>query len=86
MARSVVEMSPNSAAMESAELPYRVKRVVAIAGDLVADWIREAVSADAQARVPPGKVVVSGDNPCSQDSQQLGYIDAHSIIAVMRSP
>jgi signal peptidase I len=34
--------------------------------------------------VPPGNVVVSGDNPRSQDSRQLGYIDSQAIIAVVR--
>ena len=70
--------------LESEELAYRVKRVAAVAGDPVPDWARAALSADEQTRVPPGKVVVSGDNPRSQDSRQLGYIDARSIIAVVR--
>lgn len=70
--------------LESEELAYRVKRVAAVAGDPVPDWARAALSADEQARVPLGKVVVSGDNPRSQDSRQLGYIDARSIIAVVR--
>jgi len=55
--------------MDSAALAYRVKRVAAIAGEPVPDWAREALSADAETRVPPGKVVVSGDNPRSQDSR-----------------
>jgi signal peptidase I len=71
-------------ALKSADLAYRVKRVAAVAGDPVPEWAWQALSADAQTRVPPGKVVVSGDNPRSQDSRQLGYIDAQSIIAVVR--
>lgn len=70
--------------LESEDLACRVKRVAAVAGDPVPDWARAALSADEQTRVPPGKVVVSGDNPRSQDSRQLGYIDARSIIAVVR--
>ncbi|WP_223645353.1 S26 family signal peptidase [Corallococcus sp. EGB] len=65
-------------------LPYLVKRVAAVAGDPVPDWARAALGADSQTRVPPGKVVVSGDNAVSQDSRQLGYIDAETLIAVVR--
>ncbi|WNG35526.1 S26 family signal peptidase [Archangium minus] len=82
----VVFLLPRSQieAMDSAELPYRIKRVAAVPGDPVPDWALEALSADAQSRVPPGKVVVSGDNPRSQDSRQLGYIDSQALIAVVR--
>lgn len=73
-------------AMDSHALPYRVKRVAALAGDPVPEWAWPVLRADAQTRVPAGKVVVSGDNPQSQDSRQLGYIDAESIIAVVRPP
>ncbi|NVJ07628.1 S26 family signal peptidase [Myxococcus sp. AM001] len=68
------------------ELPYLIKWVAAVAGDPVPDWSRAALGADGQSRVPPGKVVVSGDNARSQDSRQLGYgyIDAESIIAIVR--
>ncbi|WP_171817761.1 S26 family signal peptidase [Pyxidicoccus fallax] len=82
----VVFLLPSSQleAMESADLPYRIKRVAAVPGDPVPDWAMESLSADARTRVPPGKVVVSGDNPRSQDSRQLGYIDSRAIIAVVR--
>ncbi|RKH46922.1 S26 family signal peptidase [Corallococcus sicarius] len=64
---------------------HRVKRVAAVAGDAVPDWAREALGADEHTRVPPGKVVVSADNAGrSQDSRQLGYIDASTIIGVVR--
>ncbi|NBC39619.1 S26 family signal peptidase [Corallococcus exiguus] len=65
-------------------LPYLVKRLAAVAGDPVPDWARAALGADSETRVPPGKVVVSGDNAVSQDSRQLGYIDAETLIAVVR--
>lgn len=72
---------------QSLGLPLRVKRVVAIAGDPVPQWARQALGADEQTRVPPGKVVVSGDNTDrTQDSRHLGYIDARLIIAVVPSP
>lgn len=66
------------------DLVHRVKRVAALEGDPVPEWARETLSSDAQARVPPGKVVVSGDNPRSQDSRQLGYLDADAIVAFVR--
>lgn len=72
-------------ASEDSEDPvHRVKRIAAVAGDPVPEWAREALGADEHTRVPPGKVVVSGDNARSQDSRQLGYVDARSIIAVVR--
>jgi signal peptidase I len=71
------------AAMDAEALPYLVKRVAAVAGDPVPDWVRVALGADSQTRVPPGKVVVAGDNAHSQDSRQLGYIDAEAIIAIV---
>ncbi|WP_238539855.1 S26 family signal peptidase [Corallococcus macrosporus] len=70
--------------LEAEALPYLVKRVAAVAGDPVPDWARAALGADDDSRVPPGKVVVSGDNARSQDSRQLGYIDAEAIIAIVR--
>lgn len=71
-------------ALVTEDLVHRVKRVAAIPGDPVPEWARQALSADASTRVPEGKVVVSGDNPRSQDSRQLGYIDADAIVAVVR--
>jgi signal peptidase I len=72
-------------AMASEDLVHRVKRIAAVAGDPVPEWAREALGADAHTRVPAGKVVVSGDNTTrSQDSRQLGYIDARNIIGVVR--
>ncbi|QSQ28066.1 S26 family signal peptidase [Pyxidicoccus parkwayensis] len=73
------------AALDAEALPYLVKRVAAVAGDPVPDWAWTALGADSQTRVPPGKVVVAGDNAAhSTDSRQLGYIDAAAIIAIVR--
>jgi signal peptidase I len=81
----VFVLSPEQVrALQTEDLVARVKRVAAVEGDVVPEWAHAALSADAGTRVPAGKVVVSGDNPRSQDSRQLGYIDANAIIAVVR--
>ena len=80
----VFALTADQIASEKTEaIPYRVKRVAAVAGDPVPDWLRPLAT---DARVPPGHVVVSGDNPRSQDSRHLGYIDARSIVAVVPAP
>ncbi|PTL75549.1 S26 family signal peptidase [Vitiosangium sp. GDMCC 1.1324] len=80
----VVFVLPPEKVLAEDKLVHRVKRVAAVAGDAVPEWARPALAADEHSRVPPGKVVVSGDNARSQDSRQLGYIDAGTIIAVVR--
>jgi signal peptidase I len=67
------------------DLVHRVKRVAAIAGDLVPAWVRQALGASAEARVPPDHIVVAGDNPRSQDSRQLGYVPVRAIVAVVEA-
>jgi signal peptidase I len=59
---------------------HRVKRIAAIAGDPVPSWAHPALGTGP---VPPGHVVVSGDNARSQDSRQLGFIDQAAIVAVL---
>ena len=56
------------------DVVYRVKRVAAIPGD-------PGLAGD---RVAPGKLVVIGDNPRSQDSRHYGYVEASAVLAVMR--
>jgi signal peptidase I len=70
---------------ELRHISHRVKRIAAVPGDLVPEWARQALAVTADARVPEGQVVVMGDNPVSQDSRELGYIDAHCIVAVVRA-
>lgn len=66
------------------QLPCRIKRVAAVAGDPVPDWLTPALPD--LARIPAGHVAVVGDNPRSQDSRQLGLVDCHDILgAVPRS-
>ncbi len=70
----------------SKDIPYRVKRVAAVAGDPVPDWLRDALGAGPDARIPPGHVAVAGDNALSQDSRHLGTIETRAIVAVVNAP
>ncbi len=70
-------------------LPLRVKRVAAVEGDALPQWALECDWAKGLILVPRGKVLVTGDNPVSQDSRQLGLVDVAAIVAkvnVTRSP
>ena len=64
------------------ELPHRVKRVAAVAGDPVPSWLAAALPG--LTRVPDGFVAVVGDNPRSQDSRQLGLIDCRDVVGAVR--
>ncbi|MFD9700808.1 S26 family signal peptidase [Lentzea sp. NPDC059081] len=64
------------------ELPHRVKRVAAVAGDPVPDWLAPALPG--VTRVPAGFVAVAGDNPRSQDSRQLGLVDCRDVVGTLR--
>ncbi|SHF93148.1 signal peptidase I [Streptoalloteichus hindustanus] len=60
------------------ELPHRIKRVAAVAGDPLPDWLAPALPG--LSHVPPGHVAVVGDNPRSQDSRQLGLVDCRDVL------
>ncbi len=59
---------------------YRVKRLVAVAGDPTPAWVAGAV---ANAPVPPGHLVVRGDNNVSDDSRRYGYVPRDQVHAVV---
>lgn len=59
---------------------YRVKRLVAVPGDPTPSWVAGAVP---NAPVPPGHVVVRGDNDVSQDSRSYGYVPRAQVHAVV---
>ena len=67
----------------SADIPYRVKRVAAVAGDRCPFWLRAALGAGPDATIPPGHIAVSGDNSWSQDSRHLGTIESSAILAIL---
>lgn len=61
--------------------PYRIKRVAAVGGDPVPEWL--AGTMPDVARVPAGRVVVVGDNRSSQDSRQLGLVSVGDILGTL---
>lgn len=62
------------------DLTYRVKRVAAVAGDPTPAWLHSP-----ERTVPTGTIVVSGDNPHSQDSRHLGFIATSTIVGRART-
>ncbi|NUW46445.1 S26 family signal peptidase [Nonomuraea rhodomycinica] len=58
---------------------WYVKRVVAAAGDPVPSW----VPGDRPDRVPPGMLVLRGENPYSEDSKQWGLCPADRMYGVV---
>ncbi|MFB9683462.1 S26 family signal peptidase [Amycolatopsis plumensis] len=71
-AGDVIVFRPRSA---SSDVAWRIKRIVAVAGDPVPAWLETGHRV-----VPAGRVVVVGDNTGhSEDSRQLGYIDLASV-------
>jgi signal peptidase I len=63
------------------QLPHRIKRVAAVAGDPLPDWLTPVLP-DVP-HVPAGYVAVAGDNPRSQDSRQLGLVHCRDILAAV---
>ena len=60
-----------------------IKRVAAVAGDLVPPDVLGAVGARPGTRVPDGRLVVIGDGVHSTDSRDFGYLAADRVIGVM---
>jgi signal peptidase I len=63
-----------------------IKRVAAMHGDVVPEAVRRAVGGTPL--VPPGMLVVLGDNPGSADSRTWGFLPAAQVegVAVRRLP
>lgn len=63
---------------------WMIKRVAALPGDpALSDHLPVEV-AEASARVPPGKLVVLGDNAAiSRDSRQLGYFASDQVLGIV---
>jgi len=61
-----------------------IKRVVAVPGDPVPDLGATGVAGSGERTVPPGKLVVLGDNPAfSLDSRRLGYLPGERLLGVV---
>jgi signal peptidase I len=59
-----------------------VKRVVAVAGDPMPSQVATTLPAKTPV-VPPGCLVVFGDNPASEDSRHWGPISAEYVVGVV---
>jgi signal peptidase I len=74
----VVDLVPHSNDV-SGRVRRIIKRVAAVPGDPVpdgVDWVG--------ALVPPGKLVLLGDNSArSTDSRQFGFVDARRVVGVV---
>ena len=59
---------------------WNVKRAVALPGDPVPADMRPAVHGEV---VPPGALVMRGDNPLSLDSRQLGFYSLDEVMGIV---
>jgi signal peptidase I len=64
---------------------WLIKRVAAAAGDALPEAFRAATGVT-DAVVPPGCLVVLGDNPESLDSRHFGYLPAANVVGVAARP
>lgn len=76
----VVVFRPPLAHRDPTNPPYRVKRLIAVAGDATPEGVRGQL---AGVPIPPGWLVVRGDNENSEDSRDYGYVAARDVIAVV---
>jgi signal peptidase I len=64
--------------------PWLIKRVVALPGDPTPRNLLPGPEIGAESVVPPGKLVVIGDNrDRSFDSRRIGYVDGDSLLGVV---
>ncbi|MFC0030258.1 S26 family signal peptidase [Micromonospora chaiyaphumensis] len=80
----VLLVAPPDATREPGLGEWRIKRLVALAGDPVPPEVRAARNLPAGATVRPGEVMVIGDNPRSEDSRQWARLPARLVVAVAR--
>lgn len=80
--RTVVFRTPYSArdSHDRTGPPYRIKRVVALAGDPTPAWVRGEAAGKP---IPAERLVVRGDAEGSEDSRHHGYIHTRDVLAVV---
>ncbi|WP_049567483.1 S26 family signal peptidase [Nonomuraea sp. SBT364] len=62
-----------------------IKRVAAVGGERVPDWLTSSPGLTGAAAVPAGSLVVIGDNrEASLDSRQAGFLPADQVLGVVR--
>lgn len=81
----VVSRPPAGGRWDTMTLPtWLIKRAVAVPGDPLPVQVVPAVPDGTGARVPPGRVVLLGDNPGeSLDSRFCGYFRESQIVGVV---
>lgn len=72
-----------STPLRSADPGRLIKHVVAAPGDPVPDRLRAALGATPHSRVPPGRILLLGEQPNSWDSKQHGYFDRGLMVGVV---
>ncbi|MEE6261322.1 S26 family signal peptidase [Plantactinospora sonchi] len=77
-------LDPTAGALAVSGRRWLIKRVVAVPGDPVPRDRAAALADVPEDRVPPGKVVLLGDNAeVSYDSRQLGYFPAERVLGAV---
>ncbi|MFF7791789.1 S26 family signal peptidase [Streptomyces sp. NPDC007991] len=82
----VVVLRPRSPAVwrQDRHSPLIVKRVAAMPGEPVPPGLVPPLAEDHAGRVPPGRVVLLGDNAAaSVDSRQLGFFPLDDVLGVV---
>ncbi|MET7301344.1 S26 family signal peptidase [Embleya sp. NPDC005575] len=82
----IAHARPGRSASDARTRTWLIKRVAAVPGDPVPRDGVAALAAVPERHVPPGKLVLLGDNPdASLDSRQMGYFAADRVLGtVMR--
>jgi signal peptidase I len=65
------------------EVSHLIKRAIAVPGDEVPRDRIPALAGAAEPAVPPGKLVLLGDNRTSMDSKQAGYFPGAALLGIV---
>ncbi|MEV4221062.1 S26 family signal peptidase [Nonomuraea sp. NPDC049725] len=75
---------PDAVRRSALNRPWIIKRVLAAPGDPLPKDLLPSLAGVPEESVPPGKLVVIGDNPSrSSDSRTRGYFPGESLLGVM---